>query len=68
MSLTKYKRMLMLGTIFGSLVVGYQYRRELIGDLSQEQNELYRHVDKDSNKKIKEAIRETRMEFLNKKS
>lgn len=64
MDIGKYRRPVLLGSMVAMLSLTYHFRRELIGDISDDQKALYHQVDVDGSNKIKESIKETHMAFF----
>ncbi|ROT70975.1 hypothetical protein C7M84_010722 [Penaeus vannamei] len=60
----KYRRPLVMGSIFAMLSLVYTFRLDLIGDISKEKQDLLRQTDVSGSNKIKETIRETQLDYF----
>ncbi|KAK3871018.1 hypothetical protein Pcinc_023814 [Petrolisthes cinctipes] len=61
---TKYRGPILLGGVIATLSLAYNFRMELIGDLSQEKAILHKQTDENDVKKIRASIREYHMNHL----
>nr|XP_027215890.1 uncharacterized protein LOC113808624 [Penaeus vannamei] len=60
----KYRRPLVMGSIFAMLSLVYTFRLDLIGDISKREKDLLRQTDVSGSNKIKETIRETQLDYF----
>ncbi|KAK4310589.1 hypothetical protein Pmani_017845 [Petrolisthes manimaculis] len=61
---TKYRGPILLGSVIATLSLAYNFRMELIGDLSQEKAVLHQQTDENDAKRIRAHIRDYHMNLM----